>query len=366
MAKWLSVPDYLFFRLTGEQVTDRTIASRTLLLDQQRLDWSPALLNLVGLDPGQLPPVRPSGTPAGQVSAAAAAETGLPVGTACVLGGHDHLCAALAVGADHPGAAVDSSGTAQSVLFALRGFQSGPGLSEAGYACYAHVIPGLHVLKGGLKAAGGAVEWLARRLAAPDLPLDAVYQDLAEAARAGIGRRAGPVWLPHLAGSGTPDGDRHSRAALVGVAIEHDRGDFFRGMLEGLAFWLRRNLDEMEVLAGQETGPVILTGGLAQLSILNQLKADILGRPVTVPALTEAAATGAALLAGVGCGAFAGFADALGSLKSGGAVFVPDPERVRWYAAMYEQVYRPLYQNLLPVNQALQRLRSESQSSPAE
>ena len=107
MAKWLSVPDYLFFRLTGEQVTDRTIASRTLLLDQQRLDWSPALLNLVGLDPGQLPPVRPSGTPAGQVSAAAAAETGLPVGTACVLGGHDHLCAALAVGADHPGAAVE-------------------------------------------------------------------------------------------------------------------------------------------------------------------------------------------------------------------------------------------------------------------
>ena len=87
---------------------------------------------------------------------------------------------------------------------------------------------------------------------------------------------------------------------------------------------------------------------------------------MTVPDLTEAAATGAALLAGVGCGAFASFAEALGSLKSGGAVFVPDPERMRWYEAMYEQVYRPLYQNLLPVNQALQRLRSGQQASPAE
>ena len=357
MAKWLSVPDYVLWRLTGEQTTDYTMASRTLLFDQRRLDWSDEMLGLAGLDVCQLPQVLPSGTPAGTVTRQAAAETGLPVDTVCVLGGHDHLCAALAAGAHRPGVVIDSSGTAQALLALVPGFHTGPHIAKGGYACYAHVVPDQYVLKGGLKAAGGVVDWWARQLTGPDAALsDDVYAALEEGALASIGRRAGPVWLPHLIGSGTPEGDRHSRGALVGVQIEHERGDLFRGMLESLAFWVRRNLVAMEMLTGQPVEQVMLLGGTTRLRLLTQIKADVLNLPVTVPDVPEAAVTGAALLAGMGAGVFRSSAVAVSSLRYEVAVRTPDPARAAWYDQVYEQIYLPLYEALRDIHHAMERI----------
>ncbi len=356
-ALWLSVPDYVLWRLTGEQATDYSIASRTLLLDQRSLAWSERMLGLAGLRSHQLPPPLPSGTRIGGITAAAAAATGLPAGTPCALGGHDHLSAAFAAGALEPGEVVDSSGTAQAVLAVLPGFLTSARMGEAGYACYAHVVPGRYVLKAGLKLAGGAIEWLARQLAGPGEPLP--YAGLEALARPGVGVRAGPLWLPHWLGSGTPEGDRHSQAALAGVHPEHDRGDLFRGLLEGLAFWLRRNLEEMEALAGQPAPQVTLLGGTTRLTLLSEIKAAALGRPMRVPALDEAAATGAALLAGLGAGVFASPAEAVASLSCPCAVIAPDPALSAWYGRLYEDAYLPLYAALCDVHHALVRLSSE-------
>jgi xylulokinase len=357
MAKWLSVPDYVLWRLTGEQATDHTIASRTLLFDQRALDWSDQMLNLAGLDARQLPQTLPSGTSVGAVTPQAAVETGLPVGTPCVLGGHDHLCAALAAGAYRPGAVIDSSGTAQALVTLIPDFHTDAFAAQAGYACYAYVVPGQYVLKGGLKAAGGAIEWLAQQLAGPGVvPSEAFYAQLEAAAESGVGQRAGPLWLPHLIGSGTPEGDRYSRGALVGVQIEHERGDLFRGMLESLAFWLRHNLAEMETLTSQRARQVTLLGGTTRLRLQNQIKADVLNLPVTIPHLTKAAATGAALLAGLGTGVFATPVAAVDSLSYDNEVLMPDPGRVEWYIELYKQVYRPLYEALRDVHHAMERI----------
>jgi xylulokinase len=344
MAMWLSTPDYILWRLTGERATDYSIASRTLLLDQQKRAWSAELLSLAGLDAGHLPRPLPGGTVVGAITPRAADETGLRVGAPCVLGGHDHLCAALAAGAYEPGAVIDSSGTAQAVLTVLPAFQTSPRMAAGGYACYAHVAPGQYVLKAGLKEAGGAIEWLARQLAGPDVaPEDLPYDALEAEAAATVGHRAGPLWLPHLMGSGTPEGDRHSMGAIVGLNIEHRRGDLFRGLLESLAFWLRHNLEEMTSLTGQPVRQVILLGGTARMTLLAQLKADVLDLPVAIPDIPETAAVGAALLAGVGTGVFSGLAEAVGSLSDRRRVLAPVPEHVAWYGRLYEEAYLPLY-----------------------
>ena len=365
MAVWLSVPDYILWRLTGQQATDYTIASRTLLFDQRARAWSAELLEFAGLQAHQLPPPLPSGTPVGALTAEAAAASGLPAGMPCVLGGHDHLCAALAAGAYEPGIVIDSSGTAQALLAIVPEFHTGPRLAEGGFACYAHVAPGCYVLKAGLKAAGGAVEWLARQLAGPSVPsADLPYAELEAAAERGVGRRAGPLWLPHLIGSGTPEGDRYSQGALIGVRIEHDRGDLFRGLLEGLACWLRHNLAEMEALTGQPAAQVVLLGGTTRLRLLAQLKADLLNLPVVIPALAESSATGAALLAGLGVGVFATPAAAVASLRSERTVLVPDAARAAWYTRLYEQAYRPLYATLRETHHALARMAGELSREP--
>lgn len=360
-AFWLSAPDYLVWRLTGRIATDRTIASRTLMFDQNTLDWSLTLLQLAGLEKRQLPAVFPSGTCIGYTQPASEQQSGLPAGTPVVMGGHDHLCAALAAGAFQPGSTVDSTGTAQAIIMLMPDFFTSAALAQGGFACYAYLLPGLYALKGGLKSAGGAVEWLARQLSAPGMDADRLpYAMLEDEAWEGVGARAGPIWLPHLIASGTPESDRLSRAALVGLKAEHNRGDLFRGLLEALAFYLRHNLEEMHKFSGQQPRSVILLGGATRLRLLAQLKADITHLPVYIPELPEAAACGAALLAGLGAGVFKNTAEASACLRFQTAVLEPDPRRLSWYDHLYESVYRPLYLALKDIHHRMDEIEAES------
>jgi len=102
---------------------------------------------------------------------------------------------------------------------------------------------------------------------------------------------------------------------------------------------------------------VILLGGTTRLALLSQLKADILGRQVIVPELPEAAAIGAALLAGLGAGVFRAPAEAVGSLRYGRTVIEPDTARAAWYNRLYREAYLSLYGALREVNHRLAEFR---------
>ena len=354
--RWLPVGAYLLNRLSGQAAMDYTIASRTLLFDQHTLDWSPMLLDRFGIASNLLPPAHWAGTAVGTISAAASEQTGLPRSTVCVLGGHDHLCASLAAGGHHSGAVVDSTGSANALIMLLPQFLPDPRLAEGSFSSYAYVLEGLYTLKGGLKASGSAVEWLARQLSGGDPD----YASLEAAAWEGIGRQAGPIWLPHLIGSGTPQGDRFSRAAVVGMQFEHQRHDLFRGLLESLAFWTRQNLEVMQSFTSLPVESLALIGGAVRLRLLSQLKADVMNRAACIPGVPEAAAAGAALLAGLGCGVFDHPAQAVDSVRYESETIEPDPKRAEWYDALYHQVYLPLYKTLRPVDDALNKMTDAS------
>jgi xylulokinase len=355
MARWVSTPDYILWKLCGEYATDFSMASRTMLFDQRYRGWSVAILEHVGLTTTQLPELHCGGTVVGGVSRLAAEHTGIPAGTLCVLGGHDHLCAMVASGAYRLGTVIDSCGTAQALIVIIPTFSSNAEIVAGGYSCYAHVIPNQYVFKGGLHAAGGAIEWWARHLTGQETPDELIYARLSVAAEMGMGMRAGPLWLPHLLGSGTPEGDRHSRGALIGVRAEHDQGDLFRAMLEGLAFWQRHNLDRMAQLTGQATDEVRLLGGTTRLQAFVQSKATILNLPLTISNVPEAAATGAALLAGVGTGLFADLKTAVDSLGYQNRIVFPNEAQVTWYEQLYQDAYLPLYDSLRDIHHTLSR-----------
>jgi xylulokinase len=360
MKQWLSSSDFVFFQLTGEVATDYSQASRTMLFDQQKLGWSEKMLELSGLAANQLPHIGCAGTVAGKVTREASAQTGLPEGLPCVLGGHDHLCAAFAAGATQPGVVIDSMGTSQSALVAVDQFQTNLEVVRHGFVCYAHVVSGLYILKAGIHAAGGAIEWLAGLLSSTgekNCPIP--YEELEMEAQTGIGRNIGPLWLPHFIGSGTPEMDWNSRAALVGARIDHTRGDIMRGLWESQAFWLKHNLDEMGKLSGQPVERVILLGGTTRLQLLSRLKASILNLPMLLPALSESAATGAALLAGLGIGSFTSPAEAQHSLKIETKLIEPQPELAAWYLPIYEKIYRQLYPNLKIISEQMHILEGK-------
>ena len=347
---WLPLPAYILYRLTGIRAVDYSIASRALLFDQNSLDWSPLLLDLAGLRSENLPELASGGSFVGYLTAQAADETGLTVSTRCVLGGHDHLCAAFAAGASHSGTVVDSTGTAEAVVLVTPAFQPDPYLGEHGYACYAHILPGQFVVKAGLKAAGSSIEWLARLLSPSTSEPD--YPALEAEARATLGQ-LGPLWLPHLLESGSPEADPLSRGALVGARLDHHRGDLFRGLLEGLACWLRQNLADLQSTLDIPIETVSLLGGTTRLQLLNQIKACVLNRPVQVALTPEAAAVGAALLAGMGSGVFNSSVEALSSLSYTSLQVEPDPVLSSTYEHVYRQAYLPLYQSLREIHHHL-------------
>ena len=114
--KWLQIADYILFRLSGKAVTDYTLASRTLVFDVAKNQWSDEILNAVDVPKDMLPDVLESGTVLGHVTAQAAQETGLPADAKVVVGGNDHPCGSVAAGILGAKKILDSSGTAESFI----------------------------------------------------------------------------------------------------------------------------------------------------------------------------------------------------------------------------------------------------------
>lgn len=130
--KWVLIEDFINYRLCGKFATDYTMAACTLLFDQKTLNWSDEILSLSGIDGRLMCDPFSSGTVLGEVTAQAAAQTGLSQGTPIVLGGHDYLCAALPVGGFLDGVVLDITGTWEIVQVSTPEAILKPALQQAG------------------------------------------------------------------------------------------------------------------------------------------------------------------------------------------------------------------------------------------
>ena len=140
--------------------------------------------------------------------------------------------------------------------------------------------------------------------------------------------------LPHLQGAMAPDANPHARGVVLGLALHHGRDHLARAVLESVAYVIRRNIEVLEEL-GIGVESIRACGGGARSAIWKQIEADVTGKPVHVPAQTEAATLGACILAGHGAGLFASVAEAADSMVTLTATFEPDARN----AAVYDDAY---------------------------
>jgi xylulokinase len=342
---WLSIEDFVLWKLSGSFATDYSIASRTMLFDQHALTWSESLLEQAGLPIAWFPPAFPGGTAIGRVSKEVAERTGLPLQAIVSTGGHDHLCGALAAGVTRPGQLLESMGTASVLLAVSNAFCPSPELLAAGCTSYANVVQHTYATLGTLDFAGGALEWIVNLLygqgkqetASPEI----YTQALREAEEISPGSH-GAIAIPSFLGSGTPYGQSSARGAMLGLTPSHSRPELVRALMEGLAFWLRDNIAIFYSLGIAPLNPEIaVIGGATRAAPLLQIKADITGCPIKVPQITEAAATGAALLAGMGANIFHSGEEAASSVLHTVQIYEPDTQAVEKYNTIYEQTYLP-------------------------
>lgn len=336
--RWLCMEDYVINLLTGEAVTDYTIASRTALFDRRTKTWNERLMALAGLRPTFFPAVRPSGQAVGRLRRQVAERCGLPAETLVCTGGHDHVCAAFAIGLLDPGSLMDSMGTAEAIK-SVAVEPPGDGEVMAGhFDCYPHVVPGRYVISGHNPAAGATLEWVRREADARDGDYFAELSRLALSSPIGAG---GVIFLPFMEGSGTPHGVRSARGAVYGLTTSTTMADLARAFFEGTCFWLLDNLQVLERFLGNRIDRILATGGGAESEAWVRLKADVTGRPVIGFDLVETAALGAAFLAGSGAGLFANHREASAAIQRRTRIVEPSPENVRTYAGLFTENYLP-------------------------
>src|SRR2546422_5933533 len=342
---WLSIEDFVLWKLSGSFATDYSIASRTMLFDQSTLTWSEPLLQQAGLPAMWFSPAFPSGTAIGTVRKEVAEKTGLPQQAIVSTGGHDHLCGALAAGVTRPGHLLESIGTASVIMAVSNAFRPSPELLAAGFNSYAYVVQNTYATLGTLNFAGGALEWIVTLLYGQGKQGTVSPENYAQALREGTeippGAR-GAIILPSFLGSGTPYGKSSARGAILGLTPSHNRPELVRALMESLAFWLRDNTEMLCKLGIAPPRPEITAvGGTTQATQLLQFKADITGCPLKVPQIPEAAATGAELLAGMGANIFRSGEEAASSVRHTVQIYEPVAEAVEIYNTIYEQTYQP-------------------------
>ena len=267
--RWLNVAEYVVHRLGGEQVADLSLASRTGMLDLDRRAPWPEALDWADAPAGLLPAAAASGTPAGRAGGALTDARGAVL---CVAG-HDHLCAAIGAGAVADDDVFDSCGTAEAFVRPLTP-PTPPALRSRAVAAGAtvgwHAIAGRQVVLGAFES-GLALQRLGRRLGAEN---ERDRQRLEEQALEPDPREAAAEWR-----------SAHEELAAQGA----------------------ETLELVESIAGP-TGRLVVAGGGARSGLARALKRAALG-PFDLPAVEEAGARGAALLAGCAAGIFAGVQD---------------------------------------------------------
>lgn len=318
---WLNVADYVAYRLCGHQATDLSLATRTGALDLRARRWSSEVLDAAEIPATLFAPLVTSGTGLGRVTRSVARATGLPEHTVVGAGGHDHVCGALAAGVTDPGRALDSMGTAESLLVPL----TAPLPTDATTPRFSqgvHVAADRWYAAAGVHASGASLEWALRVLDGDRAAL------LAEAGAAPPGAH-GVVFAPHLALAGVVDG---APGALVGLAPDTERGAVTRAVLEGLAVAAGDVLARLIAQAGLPHPPSVrVIGGGARTPLLLAIKAAVTGWTLHRPETTEAAALGAALLGGVAAGVYPGTDAAMSAVEHGGEDVVADPDAVAAY-----------------------------------
>ena len=335
--KFVLVHDYLIAKLTGSFITSWDNASRTLLFDIAKFDWSDDMLKSLKIGGEKLPEPLPSGKPVGEVNSEASRQTGFAKGTPVVCGGGDQQCSAVGVGVVKPGRTKATTGTGTFVI----SFLEKPTFDPARRVlCSCHSVPGKWVQEASIFSTGTIYRWFrdqfgqSEKAAAESAGVDPYTILNKEASESPPGSN-GVLVIPHFVGAGAPYWDPYARGIVFGLALGHKKSDLVRAIMEGIAMEIRKNIEVMKSL-GTPTEEIRVTGGMTRNTDFNQIQADVFGLPVLRCRIEESTSLGCAILAGVGVGAFSNVPDAADRMVQVVERYEPNLKNKGTYDKMFE------------------------------
>ena len=334
-ACFVSTIDFINGRLTGCAVLDPTSAAIRQLMDIQSGGWDESILDVLGLGPSRLPAIRPTGDRIGCLTKAAASALGLPEGLPVFNGAHDQYCAAVGSGALEAGQMLLATGTTWVVLgITKRLLYVGKGIAPG-----IHPVPGLYGAMASLYSAGSALNWYTS-LVGED------YRALDEKAALCRESAADLLFYPYLAGAGPTHAAPEQRGVLLGLDLHHSRYDIALALMEGVAFEVRRVLEEFSK-QDMPISRLIMTGGAVRSRLWSSLTGYVTGCEITGMQEPETCCMGAAMLAAVGLGWYTDLAACAGRMIQGDPLPLYDTTARRFYDEKYAR-----YMAAMPAGEA--------------
>lgn len=299
-----TIDSWLVWKLTGGvHATDASNACRTMLFDIRTGAWSSEMCDLLGVPMSTLPEVLPSSGRFGETTADIPTGAGIPISG--IAG--DQQAALFGQACFAPGQAKNTYGTGSFVLMNVG--TSCPPPVEGLLSTVAWTLDGpngletTYAYEGAIFATGAAIQWLRDGLGIINEASDT--GPLAES----VENSGGVVFVPALAGLGSPYWDPRARGTILGITRGTGRAEIVRATVESIAYQSRDVVDAMSAASGTTVTDLRVDGGASVMNVLLQLQADQLGVPVIRAAVPETTALGAAYLAGIAEGVWSGTQD---------------------------------------------------------
>ncbi len=293
-----TVDCWLVWNLTGGRVhvTDVSNASRTMLFNIHTLKWDSELLELLGIPASMMPEVRSSSE---------------IYGTTALLGGEipvagmagDQQAALFGQMCTEPGTVKNTYGTG---CFLLMNTGTAPITSRNNLlTTIAWKIGDTvnYALEGSIFVAGSVVQWLRDGLGIIKASSEV------EALASQVPDNGGVYFVPALTGLGAPYWDPYAKGTITGITRGTTAAHIACAALEGIAFQTMDIVESMGKDAGVPLKELKVDGGASRDNLLMQFQADVIGADVIRPRVTETTALGAAYLAGIAVGFWAGIDD---------------------------------------------------------
>ena len=324
--KFLQSNSYIVYKLTDQMSQDFSQGYGIHFFDMNRLTYREELANRLGLSQELVPTLCGCDEVVGEVSEKAAKLTGLKAGTPVVAGGLDAACGTLGAGVYQVGQTQEQGGQAGGMSIC-----TDRALAHKKLILGTHVVPGLWLLQGGTVGGGGTLKWFRQ-----ELGWGMSFDELTKEAEKVPAGSEGVLFLPYMAGERSPIWNPDAKGVFYGLSYDKTRGHMIRAVLEGVAFSLEHNLRTAKE-TGAEAGVLNAMGGAANSLLWTQIKADVTGKIIQVPASDTATTLGAALLAGVGCGIYKDYDEAVRRTIKITRVQEPDAEQHEIYKGAMER-----------------------------
>ena len=354
--KYLLLSGFLNYRFTDKFIDSVGSQVGYIPFDYKKLAWlkkSDWRWSMLAIKPTMLPKLVEPGTLIGHVSAQAAVHTGIPAGLPVIASASDKACEIIGSGGNRPHIACLSYGTTATINITTNKYvEATPHLPPFPSAIPRHYSSEIMIYRG-----FWLISWFKKEFGlreqhiadAEGIAPEALFDRLVAKIPAGsMGLMLQPYWTP-----GARDPGPEAKGSIIGFGDVHTRTHIYRAILEGLAYALREGKERISKRNKINITQLRVSGGGSQSDVAMQLTANIFNLPAERPHTFETSGLGSAIVTAVGLGIYNDFDQAIKAMTRVNDVFMPQPELVKTYDALYQQVYLKMYKQLQPLYQSI-------------